>query len=157
MKVDIGPYTDDGERSVTVLIHDYDTWSLDHSLGLVALPMLKQLKKTKHGSPLVDLEDCPPHLAFEGKATHEHNQLDLFASEEHDNLVWENMHAKWDWVLDEMIFAFEHICGDNEDWDSGLWKIDVDEWPRPRLRITTGDRIQNGLRLFGKYYRGLWD
>jgi hypothetical protein len=67
------------------------------------------------------------------------------------------MHAKWDWVLDEMIFAFEHICGDNEDWDSGLWKIDVDEWPRPRLRITTGDRIQNGLRLFGKYYRGLWD
>ena len=75
----------------------------------------------------------------------------MFASPEHDELVWEMLHKKWDWVLDEMIFAFEHICGEDEDWDIGLWKADVVEW------TAVGNRVQNGLRLFGKYYRGLWD
>ncbi len=153
MKIEIGPYLDDGihPRQVEIKIDDYDTWSMDHTLGLIALPMLKQLKKTQHGSPLVDLEDLPPELALTGDAKGEHPQTDLFASPDHDDLVWEMLHKKWNWVLDEMIFAFEHITSNDEDWDIGLWKADVVEW------TAVGNRVQNGLRLFGKCYRGLWD
>ena len=153
MNVNIGPYLDaeDLSRQVEIKIDTYDTWSMDHTLGLIALPLLKQLKDTKHGSPLVDLEDLPPELAFTGAAKGEHRQTDLFASPEYDELVWEMVHKKWDWVLDEMIFAFEHICGEDEDWDTGLWKADAVEW------TAVGNRVQNGLRLFGKYYRSLWD
>ena len=41
------------ERKVKVRIDEYDTWSMDHTLALIILPMLKQLKATKHGSPLL--------------------------------------------------------------------------------------------------------
>jgi hypothetical protein len=42
-----------------VHIDRYDTWSMDHTLADIILPMLKQLKETKHGSPNVDDEMCP--------------------------------------------------------------------------------------------------
>ena len=42
-----------------VKIDRWDTWSMDHTLGMIALPMLRQLKATKHGAPLVDDEDVP--------------------------------------------------------------------------------------------------
>ena len=45
-----------------VKIDHYDTWSMDHTLSHIVLPMLKQLKKDKHGSPLVDDEDVPEEL-----------------------------------------------------------------------------------------------
>jgi len=44
MKVCIGPYKEEGVRKENVHIHDYDTWNMDHTLALIALPMLKQLK-----------------------------------------------------------------------------------------------------------------
>ena len=41
-----------------VIVIDYwDTWSMDHSLAPIILPMLKQLKARQHGAPLVDDED----------------------------------------------------------------------------------------------------
>ena len=41
MKVFIGPYTDDGEEQKTEIeIHEYDTWSMDHTLAPIILPML---------------------------------------------------------------------------------------------------------------------
>ena len=47
--------------------------------------------------------------------------------------------CKMDYVLDEMIWAHKKIVKDS-------YFLDREE-----------ERIQNGLRLFGKYYRGLWD
>ena len=46
-----------GERKLKVRIDDYDTWSMDHTLAYIILPMLKQLRDTKHGSGYVDDED----------------------------------------------------------------------------------------------------
>jgi len=43
-------------------IDRWDTWSMDHTLAPVILPMLVQLKATKHGAPCVDLEDVPEEL-----------------------------------------------------------------------------------------------
>jgi hypothetical protein len=48
---------------------------------------------------------------------------------------------RWDWVLGEMIWTFDFIAYHNYD--------DPEE--------SIQDRIDNGLRLFGKYYRDLWD
>jgi hypothetical protein len=45
---------------------------------------------------------------------------------------------RWEWVLREMIICFDYIAEDEE----------LDE---------NYERIQNGLRLFGKYYLSLWD
>ena len=37
-----------------VKIDYWDTWSMDHTLSYIIVPMLKQLKATKHGAPYVD-------------------------------------------------------------------------------------------------------
>ena len=178
MKVVIGPYPDDGsERTVYVSIEDFDTWSMDYDLALIILPMLKQLKETKHGSPHVDIEDVPPEYQLNGTASNESAQYDLFPSDEHDNMVWDAMHARWDWVLDEMIFAFECLAGEHQVWEDQFWTGESDIYWKELLNGLSemkygpnhtrvwdkegytrwANRMDNGFRLFGKYYRGLWN
>lgn len=48
---------------------------------------------------------------------------------------------RWDWILDEMIFAFDQKNKDK-------WEDKNEELHR---------RVSNGFRLFGKYYENLWD
>ena len=43
-------FYDKQEQKVKVRIDKYDTWSMDHTLAHIILPMLKQLRDTKHGS-----------------------------------------------------------------------------------------------------------
>ena len=79
-----------------VKIDRYDTWSMDSTLAPIILPMLKQLKKDKHGAPFVDDEDVPEELKSTSAPAKE-NEYDTDA----------HHFARWDWVMDEMIFAFE--------------------------------------------------
>ena len=52
MKVFIGPYPEGDEtRKVEIEVHPYDSWNADRTLALIAVPILKQLQATKHGSP----------------------------------------------------------------------------------------------------------
>jgi len=51
MKVYIGPYPDEGEQEIDVQIDKWDTWSMDHTLAYIIVPMLNQLKETMHGYP----------------------------------------------------------------------------------------------------------
>ena len=51
MKVNIGPYPKKAQRRVSVEISRSDTFSMDGTLAYVVLPMLIQLKQTKHGIP----------------------------------------------------------------------------------------------------------
>jgi len=37
-----------------VKIDRWDTWSMDHTLSYIILPMLKQLSETKHGAPYTE-------------------------------------------------------------------------------------------------------
>ena len=180
MKIEIGPYPeDDSDRKIEIQIDRYDTWNMDDTLAHIILPMLKQLKETKHGSPHVDLEDVPPELQLHGGASNEIAQYDMFSSEEHDHMVWDALHARWNWVMNEMIFAFECLAGEHIDWEDQFWTGESDmyfedlpdedgmcemkygpnhtrEWDREG-HIKWGERMENGFRLFGKYYRGLWD
>ena len=165
-----------------VKIDRYDTWSMDHTLADIILPMLKQLRDTKHGSPLVDLEDVPEELRMVGyEDASSQYTLDLDNPEEYGKDSWELTHLRWEWVLNEMIFAFEHLVDDKwEDaFHSGVHDIKhvPCEWyedGKPKLySMEHGpnhtykldyeglrkvyDRMDNGFKLFGKYYRGLWD
>lgn len=185
MKVKIGPYVDEGERQIYVEIHDYDTWGMDHTLGLIVLPMLKQLKLTKHGSPFVDPEDVPEKLRPSEEWTKRYNT---------DGETDPYFHKRWDWVMDEMIFAFENLLDDDmipkftSDTDEVTSDIFESKGIGPaQLRLFPDEdghmedyeyyklvkrrnyafdkqgymdynkRISNGFRLFGKYFQALWD
>ena len=157
-----------------IKIDKYDTWSMDHTLSPIILPMLKQLKEVKHGSPFVDDEDVPEHLRSTAAPPKE-NEWDTD----------ENHFKRWDWAMSEMIFAFE--CKVDNSWEdqfrSGehdiVWKpvdaagnevpkgehkyYQMDKGPKDTyqcdydaMRVVEA-RIQNGFRLFGKYYQALWD
>ena len=119
------------KKKIKIKIHEYDTWNLNVTLGYIILPLLKQLYETKHGSAIVDLKDCPVEL------------FPTIESLEKEN-YWiddDNLHKRWDYVLNEMIWAFETVIDENFD--------DTIEENRKRQA--------NGLRLFGKYYQNLWD
>jgi len=69
MKVNIEDYTDDGEDQVVeVQIDPWDTWNMDHTLAYIILPMLIQLKETKHGYPselsLEDWDKCLDEMIY---------------------------------------------------------------------------------------------
>ena len=140
-----------------VKIDQWDTWSMDYSLSFIVVPMLKQLKVTKHGAPFTDDEDSPEEL----KST-------SAPPKENDYDTDENHFKRWDWILNEMIWAFEQNLDDKSEekffdhteWDEkekdfgkNLHKIKIDQ---PGLKAHQ-DRKANGFRLFGKYYSGLWD
>ena len=142
MKVEIGEYPNNGEdQKVEVHIDKWDTWSMDYTLSYIILPMLKQLKATKHGSADVDNEDVPINLRAPEEDVLKYKKLgetdpDFF--------------KRWDWVLDEMIYAFD--CKANK--DEVYMRFDI----KDKIAMQKEqDRISNGFRLFGKYYEALWD
>jgi hypothetical protein len=85
-----------------IRIDRYDTWSMDHTLADIILPMLKQLNATKHGAPHVDDADVPEYLRSHMAQPKEH--------EWDTDSLW---HMRWDWVLAEMIWAFEQKVKDD--------------------------------------------
>ena len=153
-----------------VKIDRYDTWNMDHTLADIVLPMLKQLKDSKHGAPYVDDLDVPEELRSTSAPAKE-NEWDTD----------DNHFKRWDWVLAEMIFAFE--CKVDDSWQEAFSSGEFDqktvacEWDAngkakmykwedgPNHTYTCDfegmkvveDRIQNGFRLFGRYYQALWD
>lgn len=134
-----------------VKIDDWDTWSADHTLALIIVPVLKKLQEDKHGSPYVDDEDVPDHLKKAAAPP-------LTADEENMGTTNENFHKRWEWILSEMIWAFEQSA--NDDWEdqffAGKDNFDLKEtWDKDGYQKHY-DRMANGRRLFAKYYGGLW-
>ena len=128
-------------QTVKVRIDRQDTWSMDHTLAPIILPMLVQLKETKHGAPFVDYEDVPEELRpepewYEKYSKNGETDPDFF--------------KRWDWVMDEMIYAFD--CKANK--DIVIMRFDIDD--RDGVKQEQ-ERISNGFRLFGKYFESLWD
>ena len=133
------------KRKVKVRIDPYDTWSMDHTLGLIIVPMLKQLKATKHGSPSVSDADVPEDLR---------SPMGYLATEDYD--VDDNYHKRWDWVMDEMIWAFEQTIDETSDDHFFDRSVEPYVYDKDGHRAHM-QRIDNGIMLFGKYYQGLWD
>ena len=139
-----------------VKIDHWDTWSMDHTLAYMIVPMLKQLKQDKHGAPMVDDEDVPEHLRSTSAPPKE-NEYDI------DDFHFQ----RWDWVMDEMIWAFEQKLIDDDDGKFFDWsEVDRSQSINEQAKLVKIDRVgldahrarkTNGYRLFGKYYEGLWD
>lgn len=148
-----------------IKIDTWDAWSVDSTLSPIIAPLLKELKRIKHGAPFVEDIDVPPNLRSkksDGKTSSRHQ--DIHALDPHDD---PKFFKRWDYVLDEMIWTFEQLS----DWDhdgkfydhsvSNTIK-DLNKSVR-KLKVNKiglkkhWERIDNGLRLFGKYYRALWD
>ena len=133
-------------RKIKVHIDPQDIWGMDNTLALIIVPMLKLLKERKHGAPVVDDEDVPEHLRSTAATPLTKEQLDCGHT---DDLFF----VRWDWVMDEMIWAFEQsIDGYNE----SLVVDDDKPFDRDAYNAFI-DRVRNGHRLFGKYYMSLWD
>lgn len=143
-------------RQIYVRIDKYDTWSMDATLALIALPMLKQLHATKNGAPNTDDADVPDNLKSTSAPPKE-NDWDTDA----------NWFARWDYILGEMIWAFEQKTDDNAEdqfYDHGE-KIPGEDLMDSIRRMKVdhegldahNKRKANGFRLFGKYYEALWD
>jgi hypothetical protein len=174
------------KRLIKIHIDDYDVWGADHTLALIIAPLLKKLAEKKHGSPVTDDADAPEHL-----------RSTAAPPIAHEGDVDENFHKRWNWILSEMIWAFEqlasedspedaYISGESDTLLQGIDKDDSDVGEPFRLgddtpendkirayRLLKGPnhtrtvdeeglkahraRVANGVRLFGKYYRDLWD
>lgn len=144
------------KRNIKIKIHNYDTWSMDHTLAYIIVPMLKQLNETKHGAPFVDDEDVPEELRSTSAPP-----------KENDWDTDDNHFKRWDWVMEEMIWAFEihndddaeskffdHSEVDRKDpLDKQFTKVKIDKEGLDAFQ----KRKQNAFRLFGKYYQALWD
>lgn len=155
------------KRTIKVQIDPWDTWSMDNTLAHIILPMLKQFKETTMGAPFVDDNDVPNHL----KST---NAPPLTQEDIDCGKVDAFHHARWDWVLDEMIFAFESKIDDSweEQFETGQSDLRLKKLENGMIEMIEGEnhtkqydwegrkkyeaRIQNGFRLFGVYYSGLW-
>ena len=159
------------KRKVKVKIHAYDVWSMDSTLSYIILPMLKKLKEQQHGAPFTNDDDVPEELRSHNAPPKEN---------EHDT---DALHFKrWEWVMDELIWTFEQLHPDS-DWedqyhtgeiDMKFNPIKFDDEGEPSLfemvdgpkntHVFDSDgymkhnaRIDNGCRLLGVYFRGLWD
>ena len=149
-------------QRINVRVDRWDTWSMDHTLAHIVLPMLVQLKRTKHGAPMVDLEDVPKLLHPTKKQQAEYKKT---------GSTDPKFFNRWDWILDEMIWAFNQKCRDN--WEGDYYEyreMGPEESKDPNslfgLKLVWEDRegqkahqerMTNGFKLFGKYYENLWD
>jgi hypothetical protein len=151
-----------------IKIDRYDVWNMNDRLAIIILPMLKELNRQKHGAPFVDDEDVPYGLrSFNSKPKENEHDTDDFHF------------MRWDWIMDELVWTFtalhpETDYEDNYSWGNidFIW-MDASDSPRGCKQMHHGPkhnhrfdkeglkryhaRVQNGLRLFGKYYRNLWD
>ena len=167
------------QRTVRVHLDPWDSWDASTTLAHVILPVLEQLKEIKQGAPFVDMKDVPKNL----RAT----KKEMAKTEETGN-VDDKYFARWDYILDAMVWSFREIVEDKpgeEEFFTGesdtVWsKVDVhgnevdddydgqiyhrmDKGPNDTREVDWegldeyNERIDYGLRMFGKYYRALWD
>ena len=101
-------------KAETIIIDDFDVWNLDHTLALIIVPALKVLKKKKQGAPFVKNEDVPKHL----RAADEEMKIND-AGGDTDKHYFD----RWDWVIDEMIWAFQQKL---EDWEKSFCSGEAD-------------------------------
>ena len=84
----------------------------------------------------MDDDDVPDNLKF----TVEEQRLN--GKGEH---LADKHSARWEYVMGEMIFAFDTLANNYEDWDVSTSSCEINK------------RTKRGLALFAKYYSGLWD
>lgn len=177
MKINLPRYPKgNSKRKIKIQIDKWDTYGMDHTLALIILPMLVQLKDTKHG--------IPGNFVIVGGEDYERQSSFDFYKETHE-AAWEEGAKRWDDALDKMIWSFQQIVDDN--WEElyyhGKGEYEFEE-TKPMLNPLNGKmekmyemvdknpgehwvdfagleehrkRMQEGIDLFAKHYFNLWD
>jgi hypothetical protein len=151
MKVYIGPFKKNKNRKVKVKIHDYDIWNADDTLIYIMLPLLKKLKKSKLGFPIVDDCDVPENL---------------WDDTDKDEVLYE----RWQYVINQIIYSLNELHP-KTDWTS-RYHTGIHDWKFADNKMIPGpkhtakfdsvgydendEKINRGLLLLGKYFRSLW-
>jgi hypothetical protein len=139
MKVFLGEYKQDGtERDIQIEIHDYDTWSGDLTLALIAVPLIEKIKEKKQGSPFVDDEDVPEELKRINNTNPDHPEWAL-------DSCW---FKRWSYVLDEILWGLKEVKDSFPTEDNLMFNT-------PEFQEYK-NRFENSMRLFGKYFTSLW-
>lgn len=174
MKVNIGKYPKkhDKPRVFSIKIEKHDLWDFNGSAGPVILEWLKEFRALdKHGIPA----DMP---SFCQTAEDYDTQL-CFDFYKESNPPFSQSEDEWNVILDKMIWSFEEMI--NEPNGGCYWdvkpKLNLDAtftevtktgefhemvWDEPgrfnhAKYSAYQDKIQEGLDLFAKYFRNLWD
>lgn len=176
MKVKMGKFPKYAPQKIDVRIDDFDVWNLDSTLAQIILPALLHLKSVKHG--------VPNEFANVGGEDFDYQKSFDFYMDSHDWAFSEGL-KEWDNVLDKMIWAFEQIVINTVDKKYAHGKPNYkfkksdykflnpitnqvedtfnivneneDYWFDHEGQQLHMNRIQEGLDLFAKYYRSLWD
>lgn len=177
MKVNLRKFPKVGSRKIDIEIERFDSWNLDGTLAVIILPLLIQLKYSKQG--------IPNEFGDVGGADYDVQDSFDFYKESHNDAFEEGC-KRWEEVLDKMIWSFQQIALEDYDdkYHHGNPKFDWIKTDKQFLNPITGkvedtyqmidknphehwydhighqlheERIQEGLDLFGKYFRNLWD
>jgi hypothetical protein len=100
--------------------------------------MLVQLKANNHGYFSSDGEDAP-HIGRGEDVDFTNDTLAL---------------DRYEWIMDELIWTFDQLANHNDTIEFYNKETDTYDF---EAADKYNERIANGLRLFGKYYRSLWD
>ena len=155
MKVNLPDFSQDGYKSSDdiVEIDKWDTWNCDMTLAKIIYPLLIEYKETTHSYSYVDNEDVPFELRCISDNDRIPGQGELFPLNDSEDADLK----KWNYVLDKMIESFGLLAND---WESDYYE-QLDELQDIRVTLAEiraiEERIQEGITLFGKYYRGIWD
>jgi hypothetical protein len=173
MKVHIGKYpkNPNKERKVKIEIEKFDLWDFK-CVNMIILEWLKKFREMKQSGHPCDI----PLFS----QTHEHHTdqmaFDFYID---SNPSYEQCMEEWKSIIDKMIWSFNEIITEENgdcywivkpeiDWDGTkenvvdeagsvevLWKVEgvIDELKRSQYHA----RIDEGLDLFRKYIRNLWD
>ena len=143
------------ERTVKIKIHDYDSFNADQTLSVIALPLLKQLKKQKQGAPFVDDSDVPEEIRSTSAKPKE-NEWDT------DEFHFQ----RWDYVLDCILWSLEqHTNPDSEEkfYDHSAVNEEDDFMDQVKAIKVDNEglaehnaRKQKGFELLGKYWQAMW-
>lgn len=156
------------KRKISIRIDYTDVWSMDNTLALIVVPMLEKLRESVVSGPSVDDEDVPENLRSTAAPALTEEQKNCGHTDD-------NWFKRWEWVLDEMIWTFKQHS--NDGWEEQYYSGEVD-WSLVKSEDSSGpilvtgpnhtfesdsegikkhrERMQNGRRLFAKYYESLW-
>lgn len=158
MKISIPNYS--SKKKTSIKIDSWDTWNCDRTIALIVFPMLVQLKQNKQGIPI--------EFSQVGGELHDSQQSFDFYYDTYDESFQLGV-DEWNKVLDKIIWSFYQLGFDDnlEKYDNGVSNIEFvgnllvernpDYWHDFVGSKLHEDRIQEGLDLFGKYFRSLWD
>lgn len=135
MFVKIGKYKKNGKpQNDKVEVHDYDTWSLDTTLAKIIWPALEKYLEVSKGIIVMN----EPRDEYGGKS-------------------FEEAVTELIWVFKEIATSEEHkrIIDAHYDESVSDWFKDVAVMHAKHEDLEI--RLQNGLELFGKIYRHLWN